>query len=239
MAKGAPLTYASDELEAMAQARRYYRWILSRFRPYLGHTVLELGAGLGTFSAHLLAEPITRLILVEPVADLSSRLQLRFGTTERVELKHGRLGDVRDALPPASLDSVVAVNVLEHIPDDRETLETAFEMLAPGGALLLFVPALQFLFGSMDRSFGHLRRYTRPGLRSLLRTCGFDPVRIHYMNSLGVFSWLLAGRLFRWPTLTPGAVTFADHTLIPLTALLERCVPPPLGQSLLAIAHKP
>ncbi len=129
------LEYSSDELDAMAYAWYYYRWILGQWRPYLLGTVLELGAGIGNFSAHLLAEPIKRLILVEPAQELCERLRARFQHERRIELRNGMLEDARGDLM-SSLDAVVSVNVLEHITHDLETLKTAHALLRPGGMLV-------------------------------------------------------------------------------------------------------
>jgi SAM-dependent methyltransferase len=231
------LAYSSDELDAMAHATYYYRWILDQWRPHLFGTVLELGAGIGNFSAHLLAAPIRRLILVEPAPELCARLLTRFRHDDRVELRNAVLEDVREDLA-SSLDAVVSVNVLEHISEDIETLKTAHAMLRPGGMVLVFVPALQLLYGSMDRTFGHVRRYTKKSLGDRLLEAGFSPVRIKYMNLLGVVPWLLAGRVFRRRTLTPAMVLLSDRIIIRLTSKLEAFIEPPCGQSVMAIAMR-
>jgi SAM-dependent methyltransferase len=222
----------------MAGAHHYYRWIDDAWRPYLAGTVLELGAGIGTFSAHLLAAPIDRLILVEPAAALAARLRARLGHEARVELYEGVLEDVPGTLGAAAVDAIVSVNVLEHIPDDARTLDAAHALLRPGGALLGLVPALPFLYGAMDRSFGHVRRYTKATLGQRLVAAGFALTRVRYMNLLGVVPWLVAGRVLRRRTLSPAMVRLGDRTLVRLTAHLERRFEPPLGQSVMAIARK-
>jgi hypothetical protein len=132
----------------------------------------------------------------------------------------------------------VSVNVLEHITEDVETLKTAHSMLRPGGMLLVFVAALQLLYGSMDRTFGHVRRYTKRTLADRLLDAGFWPVRMKYMNLLGVVPWLLAGRVFRRRPLTPAMVLLSDRTIIRLTSKLKAGIEPPCGQSVMAIAMK-
>ncbi len=230
--------YESDELEAMAHAKNYFRWILSQWRPYLMPTVVEVGAGTGNFSAHLLGERIERLILVEPARNLFEQLRRRFADHQRVELRGGTLEDCRRELRDARIGSVVSVNVLEHIPEDLQTLRAMQDVLVPGGTVLLLVPALRCLYGSMDRSFGHLRRYSRRQLAELLREAGLSIVFVRYMNLLGFFAWLLAGRVLHRRTLTGGMVRLSDRTLIPLTSWLEGVVTPPFGQSFVAVARK-
>jgi SAM-dependent methyltransferase len=231
--------YASDELDAMARASNYYDWILDAWRPYLGRVVVEFGAGIGTFSAHLLREPLERLFLVEPARTLGGRLEARFHGDGRVRVMRGILEHVQDELRLSGVDSIVGVNVLEHIDDDIATLRAARDILVPGGRLLIFVPAFRFLYGSMDRTFGHVRRYTKPDLAAKLAGLGFQILCSRYMNLLGVVSWLVAGRVLRQRTLSPGAVALADRTLIPLSSRLERWFGPPFGQNLLMVARKP
>jgi hypothetical protein len=102
----------------------------------------------------------------------------------------------------------------------------------------MLVPALPVLYGAADRTFGHVRRYTKAGLTEALRAAQLSVVSIHYLNFLGAFAWFTAGRVFRRPTITPGMVKLSDRTLIPLTRLLERFIVPPFGQSLIAVAQK-
>jgi SAM-dependent methyltransferase len=234
------IDYASSELDAMARARNYYRWILSAWRPHLGRVVVEFGAGIGTFSARLLEEPrVDRLFLVEPAPALHGRLATRFRDIDRVRVIPGILHDAADALTSVEVDSIVSVNVLEHIHDDVGTLRAAHDILRPGGRLFIFVPAFQFLYGSLDRAFGHVRRYTKRSLVALLESQGYEIVASRYMNLLGTVSWLMAGRVLRRHTLAPEAVALADRTLIPLSAGLERWFRPPFGQNVMVIARKP
>ena len=235
MSSSAAFQYSSDELDAMAGATHYYRWIIEGFRPYLSGTVIELGAGIGTVSSYLIAEDIERLILVEPAGELCERLHARFRTEPRIAITHGIL----DALEPElRADALVGVNVLEHIADDRQALRAAYQRLKPEGFLLLFVPAIPLLYGTMDQTFGHFRRYTKSRLGGLLVDAGFAVDRLHYANFLGVLAWFVAGKVLRRRTLTPRMVACSDRTLVRVTILMERRLHLPLGQSLFAIARK-
>jgi SAM-dependent methyltransferase len=229
--------YSGDELAAMARAHNYYRWIVRQWAPHIQGAVLELGAGTGNFSAHLLRASPGTLTLLEPSDALVAQLQARFATAANVRVEHGVLQDVEQRLA-ATFDVVVSVNVLEHIDDDVETLRGMHRILRPTGVVLLFVPALPFLFGAMDRAFGHVRRYTKRSLAAALDAAGFSPARVQYVNALGVLPWLVAGRILRRKTIAPASVAFADRTLIPLTAMLERWIAPPLGQSVMTVARK-
>lgn len=230
-------SYASDELDAMAGATNYYDWIVDRFRPFLGGRILEVGAGIGTFSEYLAAAaPGATLTLVEPAGNNVPRLTERFAGHPGVSVVHGVLGE---ALPAATADSVVAVNVLEHVQDDAAFVAHAARVLSPGGHLLLFVPAGPGIFGTLDEAFEHYRRYEREGLRALLGAAGFELHDLRYTNLPGVLAWWLTGRVLRRRTVTARSARTYDRLVIPWLRRLERHWTPPLGQSLVAVARRP
>lgn len=235
-ARDASFLYTGTELDALDGARNYYRWILAHFAPYLGRRVVEVGAGIGNFSEYLLSQPgVSQLVAAEPAANLFPLLQCRFAGNPRVRVERGALEQLAG---PAEADSVVFVNVLEHIDNDEEVLRQAHRMLAPGGTLLLIVPALPALFGSLDVEFGHFRRYTRAELGVRLQQAGFHIERLRYFNFPGVITWFLAARVFRRKTIRPSQVWIYDRLVVPWAARLERFWEPPLGQSLIAVARK-
>jgi SAM-dependent methyltransferase len=228
--------YASAELDAMAEAKNYYAWIAARFAPHLGSDVVEVGAGIGTFAEHLLrAAPHARLTLVEPAENNFEALRERMAVEARVRVRHGYL----DAgAPESGASSVVAVNVLEHVEDDGAFLRAARRVLAPGGRLLLFVPALPGIFGTLDAAFEHFRRYTRPGLRRKVAGAGFAVDELHYVNLPGVLAWWASGVLLRKRTVTRRDARLYDRWAIPLIRAVESRWHPPLGQSLLLVATR-
>jgi SAM-dependent methyltransferase len=227
-------TYTGGELTALAGALRYYGWILSHFRPYIGPTVLEVGSGIGTFSQLLAREPIVRrLLLVEPADNLVPTLRAKFRSNPKVQVIHGYMDDVE---VQESVDAVCCVNVLEHVEDDLRFLRLARERLENGGHLLLFVPALPWLFGTLDHAFGHYRRYTRAPLANRLTDAGFTPILMRYMNLVGA-TWFLAGKVLRRTTITRFDVAVYDRFVVPWLSRTERLVLPPIGQSLIAVGR--
>lgn len=232
----AAFTYSGEELDALAGARNYYRWIVRRFSPYLGRRVVEVGAGIGTFAEHLLeAAPGTELTLVEPAANNYPHLQARFADHPHVRTQKGYLEDAGEA---GSADSIVAVNVMEHVRDDDAFIRAAHRLLAPGGHLLLFVPAVPAIYGSLDKAFEHFRRYTKPVLAGRLRGAGLEPLRVQYTNLPGVAAWWLSGKVLRKQTVSARDARIYDRWVIPWVQALERVWTPPVGQSLIAIARK-
>lgn len=234
--ESASFAYVSTELHALAEAENYYRWVIRQFAPFMGKRVIEVGAGIGTFARTLLNHvPVSELVLVEPSDNLLPLLQRRFAQDTRVAIIHGYFQPV---VTPAAADSIVLVNVLEHIAEDQAFLDDAHAALIPGGTLLLLVPALPQIYGSLDQAFGHHRRYTKPSLASKLQDAGFGIIRLAYVNLLGIAGWFLTSRVLRRTTLKPRYVRWYDRWVIPWLSRLEGRWEPPCGQSLIVIARK-
>lgn len=236
MAESASYAYVGTELYALAEAKNYYRWVVSQFAPFLGKRVIEIGAGIGTFSLSILTHTtVSELVMVEPGDNLFPLLQKRFAGEPRVRIIHGYFQDLD---PSASADSVVLVNVLEHVAEDRALLNDVHEVLLPGGTLLLLVPALSVIYGTLDEAFGHYRRYSVPSLADKLQEAGFQILLLSYFNLPGILGWFLTGRVLRRRTLKPRHVRLYDRWVVPWLSRLEGRWPPPFGQSLMAVARK-
>lgn len=230
-------TYSGEELDALGGARNYYRWISRSFAPFLGTRIVEAGAGIGTFTAYLLLRrPDAKVTALEPAVNNYPRLARRWAGEPRVTAVQAYLDA---SLPAASADTVAAVNVMEHVPDDAAFMRNAARVLAPGGHLCLFVPALPALYGTLDEVFEHYRRYTRPGLTAGLREAGLEPVTVKYMNLPGIAAWWLWSRALKRRTITDGDARIYDRWVVPVVRAVESVIPPPVGNSLLAIARKP
>lgn len=230
-------SYSGSELDSVAEAENYYRWIIDAFSPHIGPRTVEAGAGIGTVSELILQRGrVKDLLLIEPATNNAPALRKRFASDPRVRVHHGYLEDLA---PTLRADTIIAVNVLEHVEKDREFLRACHAGLVPGGKLLILVPALPAIFGSLDRAFDHYRRYTRGGLRAAVLDAGLSIDDLHYLNGLGVAAWFVAGRVLGRTTLGRRQVRFYDRWVIPWLSQVEKVVHPPLGQSLFLIAHKP
>jgi SAM-dependent methyltransferase len=228
--------YSGTELDSLAEAKNYYSWVLKQFEPFLGATVIEAGAGIGTFSDFLLSSPrVKKLIAIEPAANTHPELEKKFAGNPDVQTLRGYLSDHYRNL---QANAVVAVNVLEHVEDHEGFLREAKEAIAPGGSLLLFVPAIPAIYGTLDKAFEHYRRYTRHTLREVIKSAGWQPRRISYMNLPGIAAWFMAGRIMKKTSVAPGDAKAYDRLVIPWLSKLEAIVPPPIGSNIVAIATK-
>jgi len=231
-----PFSYSGTELDALAEARNYYQWILSYFLPYVGSSAIEVGAGIGTFARMLLdSTSLRKITLIEPADNLFPFLEREFKDDLRVEVRKGYLRDFASSI---RADSVLSVNVLEHVENDAEMLRRIHEVLNPGGRVLLFTPAIPALYGTVDEEFEHYRRHTKGELQSKMEQAGFRLREIRYFNLPGVVLWFLLGRVLRRKTIRPAGVKLYDRLVIPWLSRLERRWEPPLGQNLLAIGQK-
>jgi SAM-dependent methyltransferase len=228
--------YSGSELDALAEAKNYYAWVLKQFDPFLGPTVVEAGAGIGTFSEFLISSPkVEKLFAIEPASNTYPLLEKRFKEDERVETRKGYLTDHYKTL---SANAVVAVNVLEHVENHEEFLTEAREAVVPGGALLLFVPALPGIYGSLDKAFEHHRRYTRRTLRDVIENAGWKPRRISYMNMPGIAAWFMAGRVMKKTNIAPAETRAYDRLVVPILSKVESLIEAPIGSNLVAIATR-
>jgi SAM-dependent methyltransferase len=234
MPHDAPFDYSGTELAALAAAVNYREWILSRFERYLGSSIAEVGAGIGSFSKLLLRTSPQRLYAFEPSRNNYPLLVENVRHDQRAIL-------INDAFKPHhvpdGVESIVYLNVLEHIPQDLVELKTANEALRPGGRLIVFSPALSWLYSDFDREVGHFRRYTRPGIVALARDAGFRVLLAEYFDIAGVLPWYLSFVLLKNRP-TARTVALYDKLVVPPMRVVENLLPPPLGKNVVLVAVK-
>jgi SAM-dependent methyltransferase len=223
-----------ESLDRMAGADKYNDWLLERAAPYVGRRVLDFGAGLGTFTSALASR--AELVAVEPDPQFVPRLRARFAGNARVTVVEADARWLAGGEPGGAFDTILCLNVLEHIRDDATVLLGFHDRLVPGGHLLLLVPAHNALFGEIDRSVGHERRYSRRALRSLLRHAGFGQIEVRYVNPIGTVGWLIASRLMGRTQVPVGPLQAYDR-LVPILRRLDR-LPLPFGLSVWAVARR-
>jgi 2-polyprenyl-3-methyl-5-hydroxy-6-metoxy-1,4-benzoquinol methylase len=217
-------TYGRRILENLSQARRFNRWMVRAIEPHLGDRILEIGSGIGNISKFLpKRERLTLSDIDEVYLEI---LRNAFRDTEGVDIVKLDLSDPQDfeALGKGSYDTVVCLNVLEHIEDDVAALENMGRVLSPGGRLVLILPQYQWLFGSYDEAVGHYRRYTRAQLLDKLERSGFRPILLRSFNSLAVLGWWLNSRVLKRTSMDKWQLRLYD-SLVPVLSLLEKVLP--------------
>lgn len=235
MSNNNTLQYYGRDLKAMSFAVNYHRWIIKNFKPYLGGDVAEVGAGSGNFSL-LLLEEAKHLIAFEPSENMYPILSERLSGEKRVETVNGYFGDAYSKFKNG-FDSVMYVNVLEHIEEDEKEFSHMYKALKRGGHALVYVPALSFLFGDIDRAMGHFRRYDKKGIVKIAQRSGFDIRLVKYFDLPGIVPWFIIFVLMKrgWKS---SNVSLYDRLIVPSVRAIESRVAPPIGKNLLLVAKK-
>ena len=226
-------TYPGKELEALSVAVNYHRWIVDEIEPYLGQAVAEVGAGVGSVSQLILEKDVARLLAFEPSSNLYPLLEQNLAGERRARA----INDFFSPRYESALDSVLYINVLEHIEDDRAELGRASAALKRGGYLVIFVPALSWLYSDFDREIGHYRRYTRSGLRCLVEGAGFKLTKARYFDVAGIIPWYVNFVLLR-NSIGSRSVSLYDRAVVPVMRVAERLIAPPIGKNVLLVAKK-
>lgn len=223
-------------LNNLAELDRYNYWIYEQIADALGSRILEVGSGTGNITQFLCVNG-SEVMATDIVTGYHSKLQRLF--SEKPNVSVGIL-DLTAKAPEEFVnrffDTVVCLNVLEHIEDDLFALEQMREVLVPGGKLALLVPAHQILYGEFDRAVGHYRRYEKKELEAKLKRANFIVRRIKFFSLVAALPWLINGRLLKRDYLPTGQTNIANR-LVPLLKL-ESLIGPPCGLSLIAIAQK-
>ena len=223
-------------LQSMRRARGLNRWILEQFRPHIGQRVLEAGCGIGNFTELLLDRE--RLVCVDNDPLYVEMAHWRLGHLENVRTLERDLSDtaVYEDLTPERIDTIICLNVLEHIAPDEQVLRAFHNVLEPGGHAIILVPAHMFLYGPCDEAIGHVRRYTQTELHTKMQAAGFEVVQMGEFNRLGVPGWWLNKQLGR-RDLNPRQMRLFEW-LLPLAKGME-ALKLGRGLSLIGVGRKP
>ncbi|MFM2182176.1 MAG: hypothetical protein RJB61_470 [Actinomycetota bacterium] len=228
---------AVEELSTLSSSDRFQSWIAESLLPHLGHHVLEVGAGEGAIAIRLAAAG-RQVVAIEPAGNVFPRLVERVAAQPSIAARCVTSQQLL-AEHPDPFDSAVYVSVLEHILDDVAELQTAAQLVRPGGTVAVFVPAMPSLYGSLDFKSGHYRRYDRDLLESTIRAAGLELEHIAYMDALGIIPYFAMYRLLDVQRLDSGSSALYDRVIVPVSRRLERLLGAPVrGKNLVAVARR-
>lgn len=228
---------------AMGEMRHYQRYLFSKIRPWLGTRILEIGVGHGTYTEWFLERG--DVLAADIDAACLEEIRRRFGEHPRLRTTEIDLNDPAaiEACREFRADTIVCINVLEHIERDEQALTALRDVVVPGGRLVLIVPAHPALFGRMDQEAGHFRRYTRGSLRRSMAACGWRVERVRYLNVVGGMGWWFHNRVRREAGLADASVNTqmraADRWLPVLARLTDPWCGRWAGLSVLAVGSRP
>lgn len=227
-------TYSS----AIAEAHNYMNWLVEQFRPYLRGDILEVGIGHGSYCP--LLKPYGNYLGIDHDAQSVAEARLRFPDIAFQQCDILDRSQLR-SIAPTGVDSVISLNVFEHIEDDEKAIANIIDLIRPGGHLLVSVPAMMALYNELDRLAGHVRRYSTARFRDILARQPVEIVRLNYINPVGALGWWM-NSLSRPKSLDSEAINrqirLFDRYAIPVSKTLDPLFRSLFGQSVICIARR-
>jgi SAM-dependent methyltransferase len=230
-------TYEGSELELFAKAVHWKGYWGKVVRPYLGSRVLDVGAGIGSTARLLCGEHQSLWVALEPDAQLAAHIRQATAAGTIPKVCEVRVGTLQTIGADEGFDSIIYVDVLEHIEDDHEEVRRASQLLNPGGYLIVLAPAHQGLYTPFDKAVGHFRRYDDKGLRALTPE-GVKVVRMDYLDSVGLLASLGNRLVLKSAMPTEGQILLWDRWMVPISRLLDPITGHRLGKSIVAVWQK-
>jgi len=230
------LIYSGRELKLFSKAKNWKQYFCRFIIPHIKGRVLEAGAGLGSMTSYLNKTPGLEWVLLEPDVTMASLLKEKIATgiiNSGCTVINGTIDNAGNV----PFDTIIYIDVLEHIEDDHTEIIKAAALLNPGGKLIVLSPAFQFLFSPFDKAIGHYRRYSKKSLQKVIEG-RMKNISIHYLDTAGFFS-SLANRLFlkqEYPL--EKQIIFWDRFLIPVSVFLDKIFFYSFGKSILGIWEK-
>jgi len=228
--------YPGNELEMFSKAKNWKKYMTRFIKPHIKGRVLEAGAGLGVMTSLLNSDQNAEWILLEPDAKMAKLIQKKKDDgilNKNCTVINGTIENAGVLL----FDTIIYIDVLEHIESDRKEIANSVKLLNPGGKLVILCPAFQFLFSPFDAIIGHYRRYTKKTLRNVAEH-SLKEVLMRYMDSAGFFASLANKLLLRQKYPTQKQIIFWDRFLVPASFYLDKFFLYAFGKSILGIWQK-
>jgi len=227
-------------LQAIQDSRRYNAWIYDRIKNYLFGSVLDIGSGLGDIARQFTGQLVVNVVLSDfddKMVDALNATVLPFKNYRVMPLDITDPQILKQPATARQFDTVTCVNVLEHIKDDASALRHMKHLLKDNGRIVILVPALPSIYGTLDSLVGHHRRYTKKSLSAVFARAGLTVKDAYHLNFWGIFTWFLAGKVFQKKQFDAVTCRRLDR-IVPVLKMFETFGPPPVGQSLIMVGEK-
>ena len=228
-------SYIGSELEIFKYAVNWKKYYGGLMRPFLGAEVLEVGAGIGATTEVLISDKQKSWVCLEPDSSLVEEIVKKISDGKLPPICDARVGDISCLKPDEVFDSVIYVDVLEHVENDREEITRSARHVRPGGHMIILAPAHQYLYTAFDKAIGHYRRYSRTSLDDVMSETGMQLVKSMYLDSVGTLASLANKLLLRSSMPSKQQILFWDKFLIPGSWVFDRVFIYRVGKSILSI----
>ena len=229
-------SYAGSELEIFAHASNWKAYYKEIIRQYIGRDVLEVGAGLGATTAAL-CDGEGQWVCLEPDARLASRIADAITNRKLPACCRASVGTIRDIPATEKFDTILYIDVLEHIEDDLSEVQLALQRLKSGGFLVVLAPAHQQLYTPFDANVGHYRRYNKRTL-SALTANSLALRKLIYVDSVGAIASLANRYVLRSDMPSHSQIAFWDKKMIPISRRIDRLLGYSIGKSIIGVWEK-
>lgn len=231
-----------ETLEMFARADKFNEWMYEAIAPFCQGTILEIGSGIGNISKYLLENNEGLTALSDLRENYCTILRQRFANRKnlkgifQIDLSTEDFAGKYTQLLN-QFDTVIALNVIEHINNDQLAIKNCNQLLKKNGRLIILVPAYKSLYNSLDKELGHFRRYTSRKLRDLLINQGMKMVAAKYFNGAGIFGWWVSGSIFKNKIISDKQLAIYNN-LVPAFRLADKLIFNIMGLSVIAVAEK-
>lgn len=230
-----------DTLETISKARHFNKWMYDTIHPFIKGNILEIGSGVGNIS-HFIVLNFNTVTLSDYNQDYCKGLKDQFSRNGNVkdiyslDLQHPDFTVFYKNLQH-KYDTVILLNVIEHLKNDAKAVENCHFLLKAGGNLIVLAPAYNFLYSKLDKAIGHYRRYSAASLASLFNKKAFEMVCSQYFNLLGAGGWLFFNRIMRKKKIEGNSMALFDK-MVPLAKSLDHLTGHKAGLSAIAVGKK-
>jgi len=223
----------TETLEVISQADRFNFWMYSKIKPNINGSILEIGSGIGNISKHLISD-FSNVTLSDYKEEYVNILKNKFDCeTHKLDIS---TNDIHDELIN-KFDTIVILNVLEHIENEARVLNNCKKLLKQNGTLIVLVPAYQKLYNSFDVELEHIKRYNKSSLSKAIQAQQLSINKIFYFNAVGILGWYISGSILR-KKLIPTNQMALYNRLIPFIKLIDILFFQLIGLSVIAISKK-
>lgn len=228
-------------LAAIAGADKFNKWMYETIKPYCKGHVLEIGSGIGNISQYFLLDSY-KITLTDLRQSYCEVLEQKFKNYPnlngilKVNLTHPKF-ETEYAHLLQSFDSIVAMNVVEHIEDHELALANCYKLLKPQGHVIILVPAYQWLYNKFDKGLEHFRRYTKKRLLQVIEKNNFEIIHSQYFNLVAIAGWFVSGSILRKETIPEGQMGLFNK-LVPTLKIIDKLIMNKVGISTIGVGRK-